>query len=81
LENILTFKQKAVSAYLGIGMLFALYGWLFGTFKHRGFFYNLGQGVVWPATLFPALGAFLGGIIMIVVIGAVVFLGGNGKSR
>jgi len=70
-----TFKQKAVSAYFLVALLFALYGWLFGAAKYRGFFYNLGQGVVWPVTVFPALGAFLGGLIILAVIGAVVFSG------
>lgn len=75
----MTFKQKALSLYCAVALLFSVYGWLFGRYRGRGFFYNLGQGIVWPVTLFPALGAIIGGIIIIAVIAILVF--GNSRSR
>jgi hypothetical protein len=75
----MTFKQKTIYTYFGIALLFSLYGWLFGPYSGRGFFYNLGKGIVWPVTIFPALGAVVGGIIMIAVIAVLVF--GNGRNR
>ena len=75
----MTFKQKAIFTYCGIALLFSVYGWLFGPYRGRGFFYNLGQGIVWPATIFPALGALVGGIIIVTVIALLVF--GNSRNR
>ncbi len=64
-------KQKLISAYFGVALLFALYGWLFGAEKYRGLAYNLGKAVVWPTMIFPSLGVFIGGIIF---VGVVVFI-------
>lgn len=66
-------KQKIITAYFSIALLFAFYGWLFGDDKYRGFAYNAGKALVWPTIIFPSLGAFIGGIIMVVVIGYIVF--------
>ena len=65
-------KKILIGAYAGIAVLFALYGTLFGAHSHEGFAANLGRAVVWPAILFPSLGAFIGGIVMLVVIVAVL---------
>ena len=66
-------KQKIIISYCSIALLFALYGWLFGAEKYRGFFYNAGKALVWPTIIFPSLGAFIGGIIMVLVIVFIVF--------
>ena len=67
----MTTKQKLISAYCSIALLFALYGWLFGDEKARGFAYNFGKAIVWPTMIFPSMGVFIGGIIF---LGVVVFI-------
>ncbi|WP_225781145.1 hypothetical protein [Xenophilus sp. Marseille-Q4582] len=64
--------------YGAVGLLYALYAYFFGATSHRGLFYNLGQGIVWPAVMFPALGKFIGGLIWVLVIAALVFFGSKG---
>ena len=41
---------------------------IWGRYAYKGFFYNLGQGLIWPAVVFPSLGKMIGGLIWIVVI-------------
>lgn len=67
--------------YVAVGLLYALYAYFFGATSNRGLFYNLGQGIVWPAAMFPALGKLLGGLIWLVVIAALVFFGSKGAKR
>ena len=66
-------KQKIIAAYLVIALCFAAYGALFGSHASRGFFYNLGMGVVWPAIIFPSLGWIVGGIIIVIFVALVSF--------
>ena len=61
-------KQFLIPAYLGIGLLFALYQWMFGITSYKGFWYAFGQGLVWPVVMFPAFGQIVLGIILVVVI-------------
>jgi hypothetical protein len=74
-SNILTLKQKIISAYFFVALLFGTYGWLFGEFKYRGFFFNLGKGVVWPVTMFPALGGIISAIVILAFVVAVLTFG------
>ncbi|WAH55846.1 hypothetical protein LZ023_22745 [Pseudomonas silvicola] len=67
----MTLKGKIISGYLVIGLIYALYSWLFSAYSHASFAYNLGRGLIWPAAMFPAFGAFLGMIVLVVVIGAI----------
>ncbi|MBR7782604.1 hypothetical protein [Undibacterium luofuense] len=68
-------KQKFVSAYLVIAGLFAIYSSSFGATSHKGFFYNLGGSLFWPAKLFPELGnvvstiAIVSGVILLIMFG------------
>ncbi|MEG1039333.1 hypothetical protein [Pseudomonas sp. NUPR-001] len=66
----MTLKGKLISGYLVIGLIYTLYSWLFGAYSYASFAYNLGRGLIWPAAMFPAFGAFLGVIVLLVVIGA-----------
>ncbi|KOE22445.1 hypothetical protein [Burkholderia multivorans] len=70
----MTNKQKLISAYLAIGILFALYGWQFGETGYRGFAYNLGRGLFWPTILFPFLGSVLGVIVLVMIIAVITFV-------
>lgn len=67
-------KKYLIGGYAAIACLFAIYGSLFGDFSHKGFAYNLGRAVVWPATMFPSFGAFIGGIVMLLVVVAILVL-------
>ena len=67
----MTLKGKLISGYLAIGLVYALYSWLFSSYSHAGFAYNLGRGLIWPAAMSPAFGAFIGVIVLLVVIGAI----------
>lgn len=66
-------KQKIIAGYLAIGVLFALYSWMFGDMAHKSFAYNLGRGIIWPAVMFPALGQAIGTIILVVFVGVLIF--------
>jgi phosphate/sulfate permease len=61
-------KQKLISAYFGIGFLVAMYESMFGPDSMRGFAYNLGKGIVWPAVVFPSLGYLIGGIVIVLFV-------------
>lgn len=61
-------KQILIVTYLVIGVIFAMYGWIFGDYSHKGFFYNFGHGIIWPAIIFPSLGKAIGVIIIFLFI-------------
>ncbi|BEP57020.1 hypothetical protein GmRootV118_42640 [Variovorax sp. V118] len=65
-------KAKIICIYLAIGVLFALYGWLFGDNSYKSFAYNLGTGIAWPIMLFPGLGKILGAGILALFVGLVL---------
>ncbi|MES2183969.1 MAG: hypothetical protein V4505_05430 [Pseudomonadota bacterium] len=64
-------KRLLIYGYLGIALLFALYFTFFGS--NPGFFRGLGQGLVWPAVLFPGIGKLIGGVVLLVFL-AVIWL-------
>lgn len=74
-------RHKLLLGYAVIGVLYALYAYFFGATSHRGFFYNLGQGLVWPAAMFPAFGRYIGGLIWVFLIAGVMFFGSKGRRR
>lgn len=47
---------------------------IWGRYAYKGFFYNLGQALVWPAVMFPSVGKLLSGVIWIVVILGILIL-------
>ena len=64
----MSLKGKLIAGYFAIGLIYTLYSWLFGQYSRYSFAYNLGRGVIWPAAMFPAVGAVLGVIVLLVVI-------------
>lgn len=58
-------KHKLIVFYVCFGILYALYAWMFGDTAHKSFAYNLGQGLVWPFVMFPAVGKAVGTIIIV----------------
>lgn len=67
-------KQLIFSVYFFIALLFSIYGTFWGESAYRGFFFNLGLSIVWPAIMFPALGKAIGAVLLVAVIGLVLGL-------
>lgn len=65
-------KQKFWIAYFAVALLFAIYSNIWGPYHFRGFAWNFGRAIVWPAVMFPVLGHILGAIILVVVILAIL---------
>ena len=64
-------KTWVISSYLVIGFLCHL-STLLGQYNYKSFAYNIGQGFVWPAVMFPVLGKIIGGILILLFIWFVV---------
>lgn len=60
-----SFKGVVIVIYIIVGIIYTLYGSFFGEYAHNGFFYNLGRGIIWPATMFPIVGKTIGAIIIL----------------
>lgn len=74
-------KHKLIVAYLLIGILFAIYSWMYGDTAHKPFAYNLGVGLLWITHL-PIVGKIISEIlsfIVLITIAAVVFFWGSKK--
>ena len=61
--------MKYVIGLYGATVLIAMiYFNFWGQYAFKGFAYNLGRSVFWPAVAFPSFGALLGGLVLIVVL-------------
>lgn len=67
-DNKLRIKDVAVSFYVLIAIGYTVWAWLWGPHSYRGFFYNFGQGLVWPFVMFPTLGKIVGGILIVAIV-------------
>lgn len=47
-------KGALLGLYFGIAFVCSVFYWIFGEYGYRGYFYNLGQAIVWPVTLFKS---------------------------
>ena len=65
-------KTGLISIYLVIGFFFAVYQHYWGQYNYKSFAYNIGQGFVWPAVMFPVVGKIVGGILILLFIWFVV---------
>ena len=65
-------KTGLISIYLVIGFFFAVYKHFWGQYNYKSFAYNIGQGFVWPAVMFPVVGKIVGGILSLLFIWFVV---------
>ena len=54
--------------YVLLIFVFAIYGNWWGDYAYRGFAYNLGIALVWPAILIPGLREVLGGLLLLGVL-------------
>ena len=64
--------KKLAALYFIIAIIFAFYGNWWGDDAYRGFAYNVGKSIIWPAIIFPSLGKILGGIVLLGVLGLVL---------
>lgn len=64
-------KATLIGIYAVIGFLFAVYQHFWGQYNYKSFAYNIGQGIVWPAVMFPSVGKFIGGVILLGIITAI----------
>jgi len=64
-------KSWIFRGYLIIGLLFTLYQHFWGPHSYKSFAYHLGQGVIWPAVMFPSVGKFIGGFLLLIFIGMI----------
>jgi len=62
-------KTWVISSYLVIGFFFAIYQHFWGQYNYKPFTYNLGQGLFWPAVMFPTVGKIIGGILILCLVG------------
>lgn len=62
-------KFWLIGCYCSIGLLFAVYQHFWGHQSYKSFAYHLGQGLVWPAVMFPSVGKFIGGMMILLFIG------------
>lgn len=62
-------KAGLISTYLVIGFFFAIYQHFWGQYNYKSFAYNIGQGLVWPAVMFPTVGKIIGGILILCLVG------------
>lgn len=65
-------KFALIGIYMLIGFGFALYKHFF-THDLNGFAYHLGQGLFWPAVMFPVIGQIIGGLIFLAIFGYLMF--------
>lgn len=65
-------KAWVIGGYFIIGFFFAVYQHFWGQYNYKSFAYNIGQGLVWPAVMFPSVGKFIGGVLLLIIIGALV---------
>jgi hypothetical protein len=61
-------KSNLLIGYLAIGLIYAIYSSNFGIYKYKGLAFNIGRGLVWPASMFPSFGKFVGGILIIAFV-------------
>lgn len=67
--------MKYLIGLYGVSVLIAAICFdIWGRYAYKGFFFNLGQGLVWPAVVFPSVGKLLGGLIWLIVIVGVLAL-------
>jgi hypothetical protein len=62
-------KYKIIGLYVFIGLCYSIYDYFFGSSAGASFAKALGVGLAWPAAMFPAFGAVVSVIIIVVVVG------------
>ncbi len=68
-------KQLLITAYVAIGILYGLYSAIWGQYDYKGFFYNMGRGLMWPFIMFPTLGQILALVIILAMLAGLTLFG------
>ena len=58
--------------YLLIGLIYTIYASNWGDKSYKSFAYHLGQGLVWPAMIFPGIGKWIGGLLIVAMVAFVM---------
>lgn len=61
-----------IAGYFLVALLYGVYAHFWGPEPFRSFAFHLGQGLVWPAAMFPALGKVIAGIVILIFIAVVM---------
>lgn len=61
-------KKILMGGYFAIAFLSWIYLANWGAFAYRGWAYNFGRALVWPAIMFPAVGQILGAIVVLALV-------------
>ncbi|MCO8089151.1 MAG: hypothetical protein GX151_02370 [Gammaproteobacteria bacterium] len=61
-------KAWFFGSYFAIGLLCTIYLNFWGKESYKSIAYHIGQGLIWPAVIFPSVGKFIGGIIILLFI-------------
>lgn len=62
-----------VGFYVLMIFVFAIYGNWWGANAYKGFFYNLGQSLIWPVIILPGLGKAIGALVLLGLISLLMF--------
>lgn len=66
-------KKNLILFYVAMIIGFAIYGANWGDYAYRGFAFNFGAALLWPAVIFPSLGKAIGTMIVIGLVGYITF--------
>ena len=72
-------KTWLVGGYFSIGFMVTVYLHFWGKQSYKPLAYHIGQGLVWPAVMFPSIGKLIGGIVIILVIVALTVFGSRSR--
>lgn len=61
-------KAWFFGSYFAIGLLCTIYLNFWGKESYKSIAYHIGQGLIWPAVIFPSVGKSIGGIIILLFI-------------
>lgn len=66
--------KKLFWIYLAIAGVFWIYLSFWGAKAYKGFAYNLGGALFWPAVIFPEVGKAIATIVVLLVVGYLTFI-------
>ena len=58
--------------YFLIGLIYTIYASNWGDESYKSFAYHHGQGLVWPAMIFPGFGKWIGGLLIVAMVAFVM---------
>lgn len=61
-------KTWFFGSYFAIALLCTIYLHMWGKESYKSIAYHFGQGLIWPAVMFPSAGKFIGGLVLLAFI-------------